>query len=129
MRGGMGEYNIRNLTEESEIYTSNAYLLIPITMYPESNVMIDVGCDPAILRSLKEISGETGENPVSHIILTHNHYDHTQMLKPIKEAYHARVYAISPYASGIDQLLVSGDILHIGHHYLEIIHIPGHSTD
>jgi len=112
------------------VYTSNVYLVTGTNnTLPDVNTLIDVGRDPKILDSLPNESTGVGKRAVEQVIITHNHYDHTGMLKAIIERYHPRVYAFSPNLSGVDFLLRDEEEISIGDRYFEVIHIPGHSSD
>jgi len=119
---------IFNLTEKSAVYTSNVWLCC-CDGAAQGGVLIDTGCDPAILEYLREKKKERGTSPVSKIILTHNHYDHARLIKEIKEEFQAVVYASSPYTTGIDQILTDGDVISCGRYHFEIVSIPGHTSD
>lgn len=120
---------IRNLTRESIIYTSNAWMCTCTGSGPGCRTLIDTGCDPDILRTLREISQATGGRPLDRIILTHNHYDHTKMAVVIKKEFNPEVYAWSSYTPGVDQVVKDGTVLPMGDAHLEIISIPGHTSD
>ncbi|NLL10791.1 MAG: MBL fold metallo-hydrolase, partial [Methanomicrobiales archaeon] len=116
---------IQNLTSQSTIYTSNAWFC-SCEEDGISGILIDSGCDPAILKQLHEIKLKAGRNPVKKIILTHSHYDHARLVKEIKEEYHAAVYASSPYTAEVDKVLIDGDVITCGRYHFEIVSIPGH---
>ncbi|HOJ96042.1 MAG TPA: MBL fold metallo-hydrolase [Methanospirillum sp.] len=120
--------DIENLTRQSTIYTSNVWFC-SCNDANEGGVLIDTGCDPGILEYLQEQKKRLGRNPVSQIILTHNHYDHARLLTEIKKEYGTTVYASSPYATGIDRILSDGDVIRCGIYHFEIIAIPGHTSD
>lgn len=121
--------HIKNLTEESIIYTSNAWLCSCNSPDTRCKILIDTGCDPAILDILREIKIRSGRTPVDHIILTHNHYDHSRLLGPVKEEYEPVIHASSPYTAGVDHILGDGDVIECGNCHFEIIAIPGHTSD
>lgn len=120
--------DIRNLTDQSAIYTSNVWLC-SCDGATEGGLLIDTGCDPAILEYLRGKKKRIGRSPVSKIILTHNHYDHARLINEIKGEFDAIVYASSPYAAGIDQVLIDGDVISCGRFHFEIVSIPGHTSD
>jgi len=121
--------DITNLTEKSSIYTSNAWLCRCNNTGHTCRTLIDTGCDPVTLNILKDIETKTGENPVDQVILTHNHYDHMRTLEKIKENYNPTVYASSSYVKGVDQVVKDGSVLRCGELHLDILAIPGHSSD
>jgi glyoxylase-like metal-dependent hydrolase (beta-lactamase superfamily II) len=112
------------------VYTSNVYLVTgTYNALSDVNTLIDVGRDPKILEILPNESTGIGKRAVEQVIITHNHYDHTGMLKAIVECYHPRVYAFSPHLANVDILLRDEDEFIAGDRKFEVIHIPGHSSD
>jgi len=93
------------------------------------NTLIDVGRDPKVLDLLPNESTGVGKRAVEQVIITHNHYDHTSMLKAIVERYHPRVCAFSPNLVNVDIILRDEDEIIAGDRNFEVIHIPGHSSD
>lgn len=129
---------VRNLTKGSEIYTSNAYFCSVYATGSERadrentgiwSMLIDTGCDPRILSELKKIENSTGHQPVSVVILTHSHYDHTKVLREIRAQWKVKTYAFSSYIEGIDQIVTNGEQILTDGYTFDLIHVPGHSTD
>jgi len=128
---------VRNLTERSEVYTSNAYLCSPSLPDSDSEsddrkncgILIDTGCDPLILPALKQIEYENRRQPVCQVILTHSHYDHTKILRDIKAIWQVTTYAYSAYLNGIDHVIKGGETVQVNGNNFDLIHVPGHSTD
>jgi glyoxylase-like metal-dependent hydrolase (beta-lactamase superfamily II) len=120
---------IFNVTEGSQIYTCNAYLLLGAwnTLH-DLNTLIDVGCEPEIIRRIRGIYTGVGKKEIEQVILTHNHMDHTGSLKLIREHFSPKVYAFTP-GEGVDELLADGQCLRIADNECEIIHVPQHSYD
>ena len=121
--------NILNLTQESTIYTSNAWLLFCGNNTSGCPTLIDAGCDPKIISTLHEIRLSTNSKPVCQVIITHDHHDHSYMLPAIRHDFCPVAYAWSNNTGGIDRGLKDREVLSAGTHMLEIIHIPGHSSD
>lgn len=121
--------NVINLTKQSSIYTSNAWLCGCIHSPEDFGILIDTGCDPVILDYLRQMREKTGKNPVEKLILTHSHYDHAKLLGRIKEEFNPVVYAASSYLAGVDTVLSHGDVVKCGIYHFEIITIPGHTSD
>jgi len=112
------------------VYTSNVYLVTGTNnTLSDVNTLIDVGRDPRILEVLPNESTGVGKRAVEQVIITHNHYDHTSMLKPIIERYHPRVCAFSSHLNDVDIILRDEDVILAGDRNFEVIHIPGHSSD
>ena len=121
---------VLNLTEHSQLYTANAYLVTgDWNTLEDVNTLIDVGRDPAILDEIENASTGVGKVRVAQVILTHGHYDHSEMLPVIRAKYHPRVYAFSAALPGVDGLLKDGQQLRIGDRYATVIYMPDHSSD
>lgn len=121
---------ILNLTEGSTIYTSNVYLITGTwNAIKDLNTLIDVGRDISIIEKIDNAYTGVGKHRVEQIILTHNHYDHTEILKEIKKMYNARVYAYSSAIEYADEILKDRQLIKIGDKNFEVIHAPGHSND
>ncbi len=97
---------------------------------PESGqtAAIDAGCDKSFLSAL----AERGLS-LSHIFITHHHWDHTDGLAPLKEATGATVYGPrgtkDKIAALIDVALVDGDEIPFANDVIKIIATPGHTLD
>lgn len=121
---------VLNLTENSPVYTSNAYLLTGNwNTMSDVNTLIDAGHDPHIIQKLNEASTGVGKKKLEQILLTHGHYDHAGMVKKLKEEFEPQVLAFSPALEGVDRVLQNGETIRAGEGLLEVIHMPGHSTD
>lgn len=67
---------------------------------------------------------------LSHILITHHHYDHVNGLALLKSHYHAQVYGPhNPSIDGIDHYLNAGDQLQLLGLSFEILAVPGHTLD
>jgi glyoxylase-like metal-dependent hydrolase (beta-lactamase superfamily II) len=118
------------LENSSEVYTSQVYLVLGgASRLEDVNTLVDVGQDPAILASIERAPTGVGKWPVEQVVLTHNHSDHTALLPRVREVFHPKVFAFSPYIDGVDCLLRDGDTVKMGDEYFEVIHTPGHSSD
>lgn len=119
-----------NLTENPTTYTCNVYYIqSEFNSLNNLNTIIDIGRDKIIFEKLDEISKSAGKKLIDQIVLTHNHYDHTSLLKTVKEIYSPTVYAFLPYLKGVDVLLKGGESILIGDKFFEVIHTPGHTQD
>ena len=89
---------------------------------------IDSGCVNSYLAALEQ----TGYQ-LSHIFITHHHWDHTDGLKALKQATGA--YAIGPHntkaevAQYLDKTVRDGDSMHLADHQISVIATPGHTLD
>lgn len=121
---------IINLTQRSPVYTSNVYLLTGTwNALSDVNTLIDAGRDPQIFQKISEASTGVGKRKVEQVILTHSHYDHTGMIKRLKEEYNPKILAFSATLEGVDHVLKDGEKVKAGDGSLTVIHMPGHSTD
>jgi len=121
---------VLNLTEDTQVYTSNVYFVLGSwNALPDVNTLIDVGRDPLAIDAIKHTSTGLGKKRVEQVILTHSHYDHAGLLPMIKSTFKPVVYAFSKYLDGVDKLVRDGDELLFGDRVFTVIHTPGHSTD
>ncbi len=121
---------IINLTQDSQVYTSNVYLLTgDWNAIDDVNTLIDVGRDPSVIEKINGASTGVGKCRVDQVILTHNHYDHASLLPMIRQIFNPVVYAFSASLTGADHLLKDGDTLKVGDRTFKVMHTPGHSSD
>ncbi len=118
------------LENSGRIYTSQVYLVLgDASQLADVNTLVDVGADPAILRSIERAPTGVGKWSVDQVVLTHSHSDHCALLPEVHAAFHPRVLAFSPSLAGIDATVRDGDTLRMGDQLFEVIHTPGHSSD
>ena len=121
---------ILNLTADSQMYTSNAYLVMGTwNTIEDVNTLIDVGSDPIAIQKIENTNTGLGKKKIDQVILTHSHSDHTAILSRIRELYHPCVCAFNSHLEGVDVVLRDGDSLRIGEQYFEVFHITAHSYD
>jgi len=119
-----------NLTQNSKIYTSNAFLILGSWNGIEDvNTLIDVGSDESIIDKIEEVNTGLGKNKIDLVILTHSHSDHVAMLPQIIKMYNPKVYAFNSHLNGIDHVLRDGEMIKVADKYFEVIHTPIHSSD
>lgn len=128
-----GKYNLKmkviNLTENSNVYTSNVYLIRGThNTLSDVNTLVDVGRDPALIAAVESAPTGVGKK-VEQVILTHCHYDHTEMLTAIKQRYKPKVFAFSPFVKQVDNILSDGCQIKCGDCNFTVLYIPGHSQD
>ncbi|MDR2071122.1 MAG: MBL fold metallo-hydrolase [Treponema sp.] len=73
---------------------------------------------------------EKNDYTLRGVLLTHDHYSHVRGLRTLKRIYDAEIYAVNPLI--LDQqatLIRDGDILTVGPFCVEVISVPGHSSD
>jgi glyoxylase-like metal-dependent hydrolase (beta-lactamase superfamily II) len=129
---------ILNLCAGSEMYTSNAYRCTRedgkgpggcSNTKEGCGILIDTGCDPAIIPLLRQIESEEQRQPICQVVLTHSHYDHSKMLNGIKDIWPVKTFAFSAYVAGVDQIVKGEEKVLGGGYIFDLIHVPGHSTD
>ncbi len=121
---------IINLTEDSQIYTSNVYLVTGTwNALGDQNTLVDVGRDPSIIEKIQNARTGVGKRKLDQVVLTHSHYDHASLSEQIKESFSPRTYAFSNSQKYVDIILRGGETLHIGDRFFEVIHTPGHTQD
>jgi len=121
---------IKNLTEDSTIYTSNVFLITGTwNALSDVNTLIDVGRDVSILEKINNYSTGVGKQKVEQVFLTHGHYDHAGIISTVKREFDAKVYAYSQSVEGVDYLVRDGEKFKVGDSIFEIIYSPGHSSD
>ncbi len=120
---------IINLTRDSNMYTSNAYLLLgEWKAIDDVNALIDVGRDPSIIEKIKGLDTGVGKQKVEKVVLTHGHYDHISLLPAIKDEFDPEVYAFHSF-DGVSHVLRDGQTLKLADSLFEVIHTPGHTSD
>jgi glyoxylase-like metal-dependent hydrolase (beta-lactamase superfamily II) len=102
---------------------NNTYLLR--CQHTDEQLLIDAAAEaPRIL----ELVGSSG---LASIVTTHRHWDHVGALGEVRQATGARTYAGAEDVEGIpvatDVPLTDGDVLRVGDHSLEVIHLVGHT--
>ena len=104
-------------------FGTNAYILI--CSNTGESVVVDAPADAGkILELLK------GTRP-KHILITHNHMDHTGALAELKTTLELPIAAHADDAGRLpvpaDQLLSDGDVISFGEIKLSVLHTPGHT--
>ncbi len=121
---------IVNLTEESDIYTSNVYLVTgDWKTLDDKNTLVDVGRDPKIIEKITRSSAGVGKRKLDQVILTHDHYDHASLTHEIKKLFSPTIYAFSNSKGCVDIILRGKEIIRVGDRFFEVIHTPGHTGD
>ena len=121
---------VLRLASSGGMYTSNAYLVLGSwSRIADVNTLVDVGRDPYILHALAKAPTGVGKRRVEQIVITHSHYDHSELLPLIKDNFAAPVLAMSSALEGVDKLLADGDIVRMGDEQFEIFQVHAHSQD
>jgi len=108
---------------------SNCYILgMERSMKESHNVAILV--DPGSMEKFTLDSIESNNLDLKAVLITHDHENHVQGIKTLKKIYNADVIAVNPKIMDIKTTMVKdGDKLIIGGFSIEVISIPGHSSD
>lgn len=68
---------------------------------------------------------------LSHILVTHEHFDHVEGIEPLKRKYDCRVIAPAKATRVplVDQTVTDGDVVSVGNVALTVLETPGHCPD
>ncbi|MCS6710592.1 MBL fold metallo-hydrolase [Brachybacterium sp. EF45031] len=106
---------------------NNAYLLT--CRVSGAQLLIDAADDAARLQRLVREGSPTSR--LDTIVTTHSHHDHVQALAAMVRATGARTAAGAEDAPAmpvqVDRELTHGDVIRVGVHDLEVIHLRGHT--
>lgn len=108
-------------------YLSDNYGVLIHSPATGETAMVDVGDADACLAAV-EASGWS----LTHIWITHHHWDHTQGLAEVKAATGACVIGPAPESqpiAGLDERYGDGDSFSFGGEDVRVLHTPGHTTD
>ncbi len=67
---------------------------------------------------------------LSHILITHHDWDHTDGILPLKKQFNVKVFGPKQQAykiEGLDELLEGGDVVNVGNIKLQVIETSGHT--
>jgi glyoxylase-like metal-dependent hydrolase (beta-lactamase superfamily II) len=111
-------------TEESN-FLANAYLVVD--EIGGTGVLIDANgaTDPLCERAERE------GTDVTHVLLTHGHWDHVVDVQRVAERLGAQIYAHADVArevEGVAQTLADGDELTVGGLRIQALATPGHAA-
>ena len=108
---------------------SNCYILgtdIEDANSPRDAVLVDPGSMEIPLLDFIE----SNEYRLRGILITHDHPNHVQGLRTLKRIYDEKIYAINPMVQGNKTKVVrDGDVFKLGAITVNVISIPGHSSD
>lgn len=121
--------NIQHIHGVPPLYT-NTFLIITNAKH---GILIDAAAEPATYQKALEEAGAE----LSHILLTHGHYDHVGAVAALKKATGCKVYMDPADAAGSQLLPLTpdvitdtwpaGDELTIDELTFKIYHTPGHT--
>ncbi|GAA2736991.1 MBL fold metallo-hydrolase [Actinocorallia aurantiaca] len=104
-------------------YDNNAYLLHDRAS--GDRILIDAAAEPSRLLEL------VGDGPLSRVVTTHRHQDHWQGLADVVRATGAATIAhphdAEPLPVPVTTPVEHGDVIPLGSHSLEVIHLRGHT--
>ncbi|MDR2182155.1 MAG: MBL fold metallo-hydrolase [Treponema sp.] len=108
---------------------SNCYILGTDALdddSPRDAIVVDPGSMEApMLRFIEE-----HDYAVRGILITHNHVNHVHGLRTLMRIYDTVIYAVSPTVrEHKTRIIRDGEILHLGSIDIEVITVPGHSSD
>jgi glyoxylase-like metal-dependent hydrolase (beta-lactamase superfamily II) len=73
---------------------------------------------------------ENNEYSLKGVLITHNHRGHVRGLRTLRRIYDAEIYAVNHIVMDYKTNLVRDrDLLNIGPFRIEVISVPGHSSD
>ncbi|MBF0188793.1 MAG: hydroxyacylglutathione hydrolase [Magnetococcales bacterium] len=71
------------------------------------------------------------ELDLSHILITHHHYDHVEGIEPLRHRFRCPIigsHLDRHRLPALDIAVQEGDQLTIGNHVAKVMHLPGHTT-
>jgi hydroxyacylglutathione hydrolase len=107
-------------------WLSNAYLIVDEPS--GKGVLVDSN---SVTDPLVEWAEREGTE-ITHVLLTHHHYDHVVGVEKLAERYDVPILAHSICAQEVDAVtgtIDDGDVLETGGLRIEAIHTPGHCAD
>lgn len=110
--------NVRTVTDDIEVFTCNAYLVLG-----EEPTLVDTGSLPAVVDSVQEQT-----DSLSKVVLTHQHGDHIGGLDAVLSTFDVDCYAFGEHSQRT-HALSDGDEIAMGDHEYEVVHTPGHADD
>ena len=113
---------------EQADWLSNAYLVVDEP--GGTGVLVDSNAvtDPLVERAERE------GTEITHVLLTHHHYDHVVGFEKLAERFDAPVLAHEKTAAELGEgkvaeTLADGDVIEAGGLRIEALHTPGHCAD
>jgi glyoxylase-like metal-dependent hydrolase (beta-lactamase superfamily II) len=86
--------------------------------------------DPAVMDEQILHFLEKNDYPLLGVLVSHDHIKHVRGLRTLKRIYETEVFAINPHINEHRTVMVrDGDSLSIGPFNVEVIAVPGHSSD
>mgnify|MGYP001060148587 CR=1 FL=1 len=112
---------------EEANWLSNAYLVVDEP--GGKGVLVDSN---AVTDPLAERAEREGTE-ITHVLLTHHHYDHVVAVRQLADRFGAPIVAHELTAdlidAKVDETFADGDVIETGGLRIEVMHTPGHSAD
>jgi glyoxylase-like metal-dependent hydrolase (beta-lactamase superfamily II) len=104
---------------------TNCYILGSESM-PGEAILIDPGeMEADVLNTI-----ENNDYSLKGVLITHDHKSHVQGLRTLRRIYDTEIYAVNHIIMDYRTNVVrDGDLIDIGPFRLEVISVPGHSSD
>ncbi len=116
------------LKKNPKTYTCMSYLIHSGNKYDPRGVVIDPGTDSFTIEEVRSYKGLGVSSPITHIILTHNHFDHAGGTKDYIELWKPKVLAYSVNENVTDKITNKME-LDLGYDKVTMYHTPGHTVD
>lgn len=110
--------DVVNVTAEADVFTCNAYLALG-----GEPTLVDAGTMEGVEDVVREYTDK-----LSKVVVTHQHDDHVDQLRTVREAFDADCYAYADHPVRTHELS-DGDTVQIGAETCEVVHTPGHGDD
>lgn len=107
-----------NVTRDSEVFTSNAYLALG-----ERTVLVDAGSMPGVEDVIMEHT-----DSLDAVLLTHQHSDHVGELDAVLDSYDCPLVTYDDHPRATDYF-EDGDSVRIAEKAFEVVYTPGHADD
>jgi len=86
--------------------------------------------DPGSMENFTLESIENNNFDLKAVLITHDHFSHVRGLQTLKRIYNAEIFAVNQKIMNHKTTIVKdGDKLKIAGFHIEVISIPGHSSD
>ncbi len=114
---------------DPSIYTARSFFVRGTwNAIADVNTLIDTGRDDGIVEFINNLNTGLGKKKLELVILTHEHFDHTNSLKTLKPAFNPHVIGLAK-GQYVDEIPKDGMKVKIGDCQAEILFTPGHSND
>ncbi len=101
-------------------FSDNFIYLLPYQK--DKALAVDPGQSPPVLTAL-----DAHRLTLTHVLITHHHYDHTAAVSDLKKHTPCRVIAPDARIPGVDLITDEVPTIKIGQLHITILHTPGHT--